>query len=240
MRQSRALLDRQRKLEKLVADATARLRHEATHDHLTELLNRTEVERRLAADLDGKYFDEELLIALLDIDHFKAVNDRYGHLAGDDVLRQLGKLVTASLRDGEYAGRYGGEEILIVLKDQDGYAVERVLDLHLNVGNETVISAETTIDVTCSVGLAWARADDNWETLIGRADEALYEAKRAGRNRVTESRRLPRLPERHGAVRPEAQDGPVAVADTQNSPSYRDAGTRRFRRRGDRGAPSRQ
>lgn len=188
----RSLLTRQKDLERRVADATARLRHEATHDRLTGLLNRAEVESRLAAALNGACVDEGALIALLDIDHFKAINDRHGHLAGDDVLRALGALVGKALRQNEYAGRYGGEEVLLVLEDRDGNAGERVLALHRLLRQERVVGGGREIDVTCSIGLAWARAGDNWETLIGRADEALYDAKRSGRDRVMESRRVPR------------------------------------------------
>ncbi len=200
----RAMMAKQAELTRLVAEATegmrvtqARLRHEqaqlqhqAAHDSLTSLLNRREIERRLASRLSAGNPGDEMVVALLDIDHFKRVNDHHGHLGGDDVLRALGRLVSASIRDGEDAGRYGGEEILLVLDDADGRGAERVLDLHHAVRREPFDAAGTAIRVTCSIGLAWAVAGDNWESLIGRADEALYDAKEDGRDRVVESRRV--------------------------------------------------
>ncbi len=182
----RAILTRQAELKRYVAEGTEQLRYQAAHDSLTGLLNRAEIERRLAAKLSNGSPTTELIVALLDIDHFKTVNDGYGHLGGDDVLRAMGRLVRKAVRVGEYAGRYGGEEILLVLDDTDGCAAERVLDLHHAVRGESFSAAGKELRVTCSVGLAWAVRGDDWESLIGRADQALYEAKAAGRDRVVE------------------------------------------------------
>jgi diguanylate cyclase (GGDEF)-like protein len=184
-----AILAREAELKRHVAEATEALRFQAAHDALTGLLTRSEIERRLAAKLSGGQQGEELVIALVDIDHFKRVNDDYGHLGGDGVLRALGGLIFRSVREDEYAGRYGGEEILLVLDDSDGRGAERVLDLHRAVRRDTFKVAGAEIRVTCSIGVAWATAGDDWESLIGRADGALYEAKRNGRDRVIESLR---------------------------------------------------
>ncbi len=198
----RASVRRQRELERRVAAATeemraaqALLRFQAAHDALTGLLNRSEIERRLAAKLDAVRPGDETVVALLDVDHFKRVNDNHGHLGGDDVLRALGRLISRTVRDGEYAGRYGGEEILLVLDDADGRGAERVLNLHLAVRHDTFQVPGAAIRVTCSIGLAWAVPGDDWQSLIGRADDALYGAKKGGRDRVVESRRIrPGLP----------------------------------------------
>ena len=184
----RALYLRQAELKHHIAEATAHIRHQAAHDQLTGLLIRSEVERRLAERLEGESIEQELVVALLDVDHFKRINDSYGHLGGDEVLRSLGSMVRRSLRNGEFAGRYGGEEILLVLDDDDGFAADRVLNLHLAIRHDTFKAGLKPIGVTCSIGVAWASQGDNWETLIGRADAALYEAKGAGRDRVVESR----------------------------------------------------
>ena len=193
----RALYVRQRQLKRLVAQATAKLRdqaaelqHQAMHDKLTGLLNRAEVETRLAARL-AQGGNDDLMVALLDVDHFKRINDRHGHLGGDEVLRALGHMISRSTRDGEYAGRYGGEEILLVLADADGHAAERILKLHLAIRHDTFRVTGGLIPVTCSIGVAWAGDGDSWESLIGRADAALYEAKHGGRDRVVENQRQP-------------------------------------------------
>ena len=182
------LLARQRELQRHVDEATAQLRYLATHDDLTGLLNRYEVERRLAARLSIRRPGDESIVALIDLDHFKQINDRHGHLGGDNVLRTLGHLVSLAMRDGDYAGRYGGEEVLVVINDSDGLGSQRILELHRSIRDDVFEAAGDAIHITCSIGLAWARAGDNWQTLIGRADRALYKAKRAGRDRVVEDR----------------------------------------------------
>ncbi len=193
----RAVLARQAELKRHVAVATAQLqarteelRYQAAHDSLTGLLNRSEIERRLARALSGGRAGDELIVAMLDIDHFKRINDRHGHLGGDDVLRAIGRLVADVIGRGEFAGRYGGEEILLVLQDGDGDGARRVLDLHRAVQSEAFKVADTVIVVTCSIGLTWAVQGDDWESLVGRADEALYDAKTSGRNRVIENPRV--------------------------------------------------
>ena len=185
----RTILARQAELKRYIADATEQLRFQALHDSLTGLLNRSEVERRLAEQLSSGPIVGELIIALIDIDYFKRVNDNYGHLGGDDVLRNFGRMICQALRSGEFAGRYGGEEILLVLDDRDGHGAERVLDLHRTVRGGPFNAAGKAIRITCSIGLAWAVLGDDWESLIGRADDALYQAKAAGRDQVAESSR---------------------------------------------------
>lgn len=196
----RAVLVRQAELKRHVAEATAQLearteelRYQAAHDSLTGLINRSEIERRLAATLAGDPADDEMIVALLDIDYFKRINDRYGHLCGDDVLRAVGRLITASLGEDGMAGRYGGEEFLLVVQDCHGSGARRLLDLHRAIQVESFTVAGTTIGVTCSIGLTRTVRDDNWRSLLGRADQALYDAKAGGRNRVIESPRINRI-----------------------------------------------
>lgn len=186
----RSMYVRQAELKRHVAQATEQLRYQASHDKLTGLLTRSEIESRLAEKLAKGNAGEELVIALIDVDHFKCINDNHGHLGGDEILRALGRSISRAIRRDELAGRYGGEEILLVLTDTDGRAAERVLNLHLSIRHDTFKVGNNPIRVTCSVGVAWASHGDNWETLIGRADAALYEAKGAGRDRVVESRLL--------------------------------------------------
>jgi diguanylate cyclase (GGDEF)-like protein len=185
---------RQRALEDLVEERTrdmalaqAELRRQATLDGLTGLLNRAEVQRRLAGGLISGA-RESLVVALLDLDHFKTINDRHGHLAGDEILRLTGVRVAAILRGDEYAGRYGGEEILVVLRDVDGQGADRILGLHQAIGRAAFHVEGSAIAATCSIGVTWAGSADDWRSLIRRADAALYEAKAAGRDRIVERR----------------------------------------------------
>ncbi len=199
----RATIRKQRELEILVEERTrdmriaqAALQRQATMDGLTGLLNRAEVERRLAERLAAAQAAGEMLVAMVDIDHFKRINDSHGHLVGDDVIRAIGVRVAALLRDKEYAGRYGGEEILIILDDLDGRGAERVLTFHQLIRQASFHARGLSIPVTCSIGIAWVGPGDDWEALVGRADAALYEAKHSGRDKVVESgnEQVPDLP----------------------------------------------
>ena len=191
----RAVYRRQAELKRLVAEQTAQLRYVATHDELTGLLTRREIQARLAACLANGPAGDEIAIALLDIDHFKQINDTHGHLAGDDVLQTLGRVVSRFMREGDYAGRYGGEEILVVLVDHHGGAADRILEMHHTVRGAPYPSDDKVLRLTSSIGVAWAAHGDDWKSLLGRADAALYKAKRDGRDRIVEG------PRREGTVR---------------------------------------
>ena len=190
----RASAAAQRKLEMLVEERTrgmqiaqAELKYQATVDSLTGLLNRREVRRRLQQRLASAATRGETLAAMLDVDHFKRVNDGHGHLIGDELLCAIGVRISAMLHDGECAGRFGGEEFILVLDDRDGRGAERILVLHQMIRQNPFHLSSVSLSVTCSIGLAWAGPGDDWTSLIGRADAALYEAKSSGRDRVIES-----------------------------------------------------
>ena len=158
--------------------ANARLEVEARTDVLTGLLNRRyatlELERLLAA---AARHGRELSVLMLDIDHFKTLNDAHGHEAGDDVLRTIAGRLGGALRAGDVLARWGGEEFVALLPDTGagGAAV---------VAERMRVSAAQATPVTISVGCATWRAGEDAGALVARADGALYEAKRAGRNRV--------------------------------------------------------
>lgn len=125
------------------------------------------------------------VLAMMDIDHFKAVNDRYGHPAGDNVLRQVSTLVSDRLRPYDRIYRYGGEEFLICLPDTEPRQAHQIIErLRAEIARRPLRSGQRLIPVTVSFGLARLDASQAVETSIARADDALYQAKRDGRNRV--------------------------------------------------------
>ncbi len=124
-----------------------------------------------------------LSVLMLDIDHFKKVNDTHGHGRGDEVLRELGRLLTRSCRREDVACRYGGEEFLLLLPDTDVPAA-RLLAERLRERLATFSWTPGPSEVTCSCGVAGLQEGEVGAALVERADEALYEAKRAGRDRV--------------------------------------------------------
>ncbi|MBD8527888.1 diguanylate cyclase [Pseudomarimonas arenosa] len=126
-----------------------------------------------------------LSVAMIDVDHFKQVNDRYGHLVGDRVLANLGRLLRNGRRRMDVVGRYGGEEFIAVLPDTPLAAAQQVVErLRLSFQRQRNRGRDGEFSVTFSAGVALARADESVDQLIARADQALYGAKRGGRNRV--------------------------------------------------------
>lgn len=181
-----AVLDEWIRLQQAKADGE-KLERLATFDPLTGLYNLHAILGRLRAqvNLANRYRDNFSLI-LLDIDHFGKVNDRYGHLTGDEVLKKVAALIRGNIRDTDIAGRYGGQEFIIVLPRTDlassWVAAERLRSI---IQTATVKdSGGNALSVTVSQGLVgWERNDDA-ASLISRADEALCKAKEKGRNRV--------------------------------------------------------
>lgn len=163
------------------------LKHQADTDGLTGVLNRGALERLLPelTNVTGT-----IGLILLDLDRFKSVNDRYGHTAGDTVLRSTARRLSAALRDGDVLARFGGEEFAVVLV---GKSAETVAAIATRL--RQVIECEpfslpnlALIVLTASLGTAMATSRPGlWPDLLTLADEALYKAKRQGRNRVVAS-----------------------------------------------------
>lgn len=190
------------------------LHHQADHDPLTGLLNRDGLQRHATRGLRRRGYvsaDVDVTVFLLDIDHFKTINDSWGHPAGDEVLVWLSGLLRASIHPPESAARFGGEEFLIVLPDGDlaaGYdRAERLRQL--------VASASSSLrhPVTVSIGVACGSVsvpDGDLTHLYARADEALYRAKNTGRNRVEVAVNVPPMipppPSPPGAPPPPTSD----------------------------------
>jgi diguanylate cyclase (GGDEF)-like protein len=157
-------------------------------DGLTQIHNKRYLFEALEKELiRARRYERELSLIIFDIDFFKRINDQYGHLAGDHVLRELARVVQERIRRDEVFARYGGEEFVIVLPET-GIGGARALaeDLRERVASHAFVFQAERIPVTISIGCAQLSKDDRAATeLIQRADEKLYEAKRAGRNRVS-------------------------------------------------------
>ncbi|WP_374601320.1 diguanylate cyclase [Arenimonas sp.] len=173
---TRELQDYQRSLEA----RNSELAEEARRDALTGLLNRGGLEQ---ATLGGFWAGGgQFTVALLDIDHFKRINDGHGHAIGDDVLRLVGEQIRQAVRGGDVAARYGGEEFLVLMPatPPDG-ALSVVERIRQSVAGHP----DLPVPVTLSAGIAAGQAGrDDTESVFERADQALYQAKHRGRNRI--------------------------------------------------------
>jgi diguanylate cyclase (GGDEF)-like protein len=174
--------------EKLVS-ANEALHYAASHDFLTRLWNRAAIIAFLQGEMARSLREGRALgVILVDIDHFKKVNDELGHEAGDYVLQEIAKRFSASLREYDGIGRYGGEEFLLVMPGCDLATTSRRANLIRELISSTQIRTpvrQTT--VTVSMGVAVAESATSSESLLHRADLALYQAKRNGRDRVEET-----------------------------------------------------
>ncbi|MCC7075622.1 MAG: diguanylate cyclase [Acidimicrobiia bacterium] len=163
-------------------------RQQAMHDPLTGILNHGAIREVLESELNrGRRWNDPVAVVLADLDHFKCVNDRFGHLAGDETLRETSKRMRAALRDYDTVGRYGGEEFLVVLAGCWPQIARRIAErIRTVVAARPVSTSSGPIDVTASFGIGvcnWEHPIDS-DSLINAADLALYRAKEAGRNRV--------------------------------------------------------
>jgi diguanylate cyclase (GGDEF)-like protein len=186
------VLERTRELEERTRELEAsreQLRIQATQDGLTGMLNHVSIMRALAAEMERARREKKTLVmAMVDLDHFKHINDVYGHLAGDDALRSFAAAVRAATRAYDHAGRYGGEEFVLILTEIPLEAVEqRLATLHASISNIEISNGEFHFTVTCSIGATAytpSQGIRSAESLLAIADQALYAAKEAGRNRL--------------------------------------------------------
>jgi diguanylate cyclase (GGDEF)-like protein len=169
------------------------LRFHAEHDSLTGVLNRRAIRDVLRRELARCRRENQTLgLMLADVDHFKRINDRYGHGAGDAALVTVVQRISSTLRSYDLVGRYGGEEFLIIAPGCDLEVTQKLAHrIRSAVGDEPIDLGNERATVTLSMGVTLGTAESDPEFLVAAADSAMYEAKRNGRNRIEAGLGLP-------------------------------------------------
>jgi diguanylate cyclase (GGDEF)-like protein len=197
---NRQVMARQKELRLLVEERTLELENEkaelvkakailaqqASHDFLTGLLNRGAISQVIEDEMERASRERtSLTVVMVDLDHFKRVNDTHGHLVGDDVLREVARRLSSNLRTYDRVGRFGGEEFLIVMPGFSDDSQQRILDLHRLATEDPFVVGSVSMRLTCSFGVAHFRPElSRLESLLDLADQALYVAKAKGRDRI--------------------------------------------------------
>ncbi len=178
-------------LERNLRETRDQLYHQATHDSLTGLLNRMAIIDRATMELErSRRAHQPLSLALLDIDHFKRINDTFGHLVGNEVLIAVGQIVKGLVRPYDSVGRWGGEELLLVLPDTDSATAIQIAERIRYALSQHIFNLPSgmRLRLTVSVGVSCTDLYQSsyllLDTLFQHADEALYTAKRSGRDQV--------------------------------------------------------
>lgn len=160
------------------------LEYQASHDTLTGLFNRNKFNSLLGKEIRrSSRYRNNLSLILFDIDFFKIVNDEYGHQIGDEVLKEIAKLITQNVREHDTIVRWGGEEFLLLLPETDLKGASIVAEkIRITIYKQSLTKFK--LNITASFGVSILKDDDTEESFISRSDEALYEAKKTGRNKV--------------------------------------------------------
>lgn len=172
---------RRREIE--LREVNARLEDLSQRDPLTQLFNRRYFVTRVEEELHRVRRGRSLSLVMMDLDGFKHVNDKQGHLAGDELLRKLATAIQETTRAVDVVARFGGDEFVVLLTDTDGDQAPIVAERLVRTVRELGTAADPRRPVTASVGVAIARPEDSVTTLINSADEGAYRAKQAGGNR---------------------------------------------------------
>ena len=181
------LIESNHLLEERVFQRTKELERIAQTDSLTGLLNRGGLMNRLTLEIDRtSRYQHGLSLLMIDLDHFKLVNDNYGHPAGDCALSELGTILTKACRSSDGIGRYGGEEFLIVLPETDINKAEELAErIRIAIMEHPFcLSLALDLSLTCSIGVAEFESNQTPSDLLKVVDEMLYRAKTLGRNKV--------------------------------------------------------
>jgi len=171
---------------KRILNLQGKLQYSATHDALTGIYNRGAILQELDKQISRCTRETTYLsIGMLDIDYFKKVNDTYGHLAGDEVLKEVCIRIKSCLRNYDIVGRYGGEEILIITPGADQTQALNIFErIRTTISETHITEASSDLSVTVSIGIATLAKNMNTKKFIQIADDALYRAKENGRNQV--------------------------------------------------------
>jgi diguanylate cyclase (GGDEF)-like protein len=186
MRQSKEEVAELRQKVRILEEALRKERKKSGTDTLTRLPYRRAIDDFIKKqEAQYKRYGDDYSVVLFDIDHFKSVNDTYGHDAGDVVLSSFGKMLRRYSREVDFVGRWGGEEFLVVLPKTDLKGATRFADkLREVVAKSKFMYKGTRIPITVSGGVADRRSAANMDEMLKRADENLYRAKANGRNRI--------------------------------------------------------
>jgi len=159
----------------------------ASYDSLTGCFNRSALIEHLYREFDKhKKYKKELGVAFYDIDYFKKINDKYGHLCGDYILKSVAKILIKSSREYDLLGRYGGEEFLLICPETSLHDIFNIAERHrIKVQNNSFEYEGTVLNITISGGIASSYEADSVEKLISLADQRLYISKNNGRNMIT-------------------------------------------------------
>ncbi len=173
-------------LQDALLESREALVHQASHDALTGLMNRRAILERFQEELSrASRTGQKIAIGMCDIDHFKKVNDTWGHQVGDEVLRAVATGLGAHLRDYDAVGRIGGEEFLTITPFTPGTDCAALYDrLRASIADTRVATRSGELSVTISVGVACSTSEGAMDQTLEAADRALYQAKNSGRNRV--------------------------------------------------------
>lgn len=173
--------------QSMITERVNELEKLALLDPLTQLANRRYIEMNLHSRLEElRRYHWPFGVLFLDVDHFKSINDTYGHMVGDEILRMLARTFTANMRASDIFGRWGGEEFVAIVRNVDHEQLYSFAErLRILVAESYLIEESAVIQATISIGGTLARTDDTVESLLQRADQLMYQSKTAGRNRVT-------------------------------------------------------
>lgn len=169
-------------------DLEAELKRQALTDPLTGLSNRRHYEMLFEREHERcRRHKSPMTVGMIDLDHFKRVNDTYGHDVGDEVLKFVAKVMQLPLRQTDILGRFGGEEFIVILPDTSLEQAQAIAErMRRALEDDALMHGDVRISITATFGLTQVRADDvDLQDCVRRADDALYEGKRSGRNRVT-------------------------------------------------------